>query len=109
MCVVVSLPPSCCPVINNKMENVDQLPPPPLSSSGQTPDNSDGRTDKRSALTDLSWCFTAERRTPLVQCERRSVSQSASTEDGSQQGEDRENKANFKTEMIMMMMNQRTR
>ena len=37
-------------------------------------------------------------------------SQSGNTEDGSQQGWDRQDKANFKTEMIMMMMiNQRTR
>ena len=30
-------------------------------SSPHTADNSNGRNDKRSALTDLSWCFTAER------------------------------------------------
>ena len=45
-------------VVNNKMENVDQLPPP---SSPHRADKRDGRNDKRSALTDLSWCFAAER------------------------------------------------
>ena len=97
------------PVINNKMENVDQccLRSPLLARPTRA---TDGMINAQLWRTSVG---VLPRRGEHRHCEGLSLSQSPSVsqcaEDGSQQGGSREDKANFKTEMIFMMMNQKTR